>query len=337
MAYDRVFRTTTIDGLVTPAFIHNGGTFFLVDLPVYADGLVDCWEMVDLALFREKLSSGWVTPDAEDGAQISVDGLGAWIASDGAWDMDADDLYERVMELLVQLNPRMENLHDCHGRTAEKRGNVNVSILGRPTKRPVRLVDPNAAFPTRIEGDDLAVLVKSATAYDVAKLRVFRDGLIELGRLGSPETLDLAGLQDAVASGRIVGTVPPGGRVRVHGLGSFVAVEEHWCVDPRQQLREVADLLDGLNARPDSITRCRAAYTAYIEDPTLARRDALRTAYEDVPEHNRRFVGDMDTKDVAVRMIVYGDHELESWSHRIVARASGDADLPTITVPKPKD
>ena len=41
------------DGVVTPAFIHNGSYFF-VNLSVYAGGLVDCWEMVDLPLFEEK-------------------------------------------------------------------------------------------------------------------------------------------------------------------------------------------------------------------------------------------------------------------------------------------
>src|SRR5262245_19656079 len=122
----------TIDGLVTPAFIHNGPTFFLVDLPIYADGLIDCWEMVDLALFQAKLRSGWVTPGVDEGAPIGVHGLGTWTASGGAWDLDADGLLARIKELLATLNPRMENLHDCHGRTVEKRGGVNVSILGMP-------------------------------------------------------------------------------------------------------------------------------------------------------------------------------------------------------------
>ena len=327
----------TIDGLVTPAFIHNGPTFFLVDLPVYADGLVDCWEMVDMSLFAAKLRSGWVTVRVPDGEQISVHGLGMWTVSGGTWDLDSDALYARVMALLGALNPRMENLHNCHGRTVETHGNVSVSILGMPKKQPVRLVEPSAVFPRRIVGEELSVIVTNREVHDIAKARVFADGLIELSRIPSPETLDLAGLQEAVSSGRIVGTVPAGGRMRVHGLGSFVVQEEQWCVDPREQLREISDLVDRLNGRPDSIARCRTTYQAYVADPTQARREALRAAYENVPEHNRRFVGDMDTKDVAVRMIVYGEQEIEAWSHRVVARATGEAELPTITVPKPKD
>jgi hypothetical protein len=55
-----------------------------------------------------------------------------------------------------------------------------------------------------------------------------------------------------------------------------------------------------------------------------------------VPEHKRMYVGDMDTKDVGVRMILFGDQEIEGWSHRAVARTQGIEPLPEIRVPKPK-
>ena len=38
----------------------------------------------------------------------------------------------------------------------------------------------------------------------------------------------------------------------------------------------------------------------------------------------------MDTKDIAVRMIIYGEQELENWSRRIVGREMGLEELPTI-------
>ncbi|WP_437913229.1 hypothetical protein WME73_41780 [Sorangium sp. So ce302] len=336
MAADRVSRTKTIDGIVTPAFIHNGPSFFFVDLPVFADGLVDCWELLDLALFRDRLRSGWVTPHPSDPAEVSVHGLAAWTTAGGRWELDADGLFERVLALVRQLNPRMENLHDCHGRTVEMVGDVRVSILAMSQARPVRVVDPKRAFSERVPGDRLSVLVHDGE-YHLASLRVFADGVVELGRLPSPEALDVAALRAMVEAGRIVGSVPEGARVHIHGLGSFVVQAEHYGTDPREQLREVSDLLDKLNGRPGSIARCRTAYETYLADPTVAHREALRAAYEAVPEHNRRYVGDMDTKDVGVRMILYGEKEIEGWSHRVVARASGEKDLPEIRVPKPKD
>jgi len=44
----------TIDGVVLPAFIRNGGYFF-INLPVYSDGLVDAWDLLDRQLFEGKL------------------------------------------------------------------------------------------------------------------------------------------------------------------------------------------------------------------------------------------------------------------------------------------
>src|SRR3954463_10490746 len=116
MLGNRIVRTQRVHGVVTPAIIHNGGYFF-VNLQVYADGLVDCWELLDLALFEGKLRSGWVQTSIPDGNAIDVHGLGSWIIADGRWDLDAQAMYARVVELVRELNPRMENLHDCHGRT----------------------------------------------------------------------------------------------------------------------------------------------------------------------------------------------------------------------------
>jgi hypothetical protein len=331
---NRITRPQTIDGIVTPAFIHNGD-YFLENLQVYADGLVDCWELLDLALFREQLASGWVVTQIPEGEQVHVHGLGDWVLADARWELDADALFERVTALVRELNPRMENLHDCHGRTTEVIGGMNASILGSPPEQPVRFVKRNPWSTERVAGGRTSVLVRSGDLLYLADLRAFADGMIELGRLPEPEQLDLPGLTAAVASGRVCSSVPAGARVAIHGLGSFTAVEETWSVDIADILRQVPDLIDAANGRPDSVKRCRAAHAAYVEDPTHARREALRVAYEAVPSHNRRYVGDMDTKDIEVRMILYGEQEIEGWSHRAIARAEG-LPLPTITLPTPK-
>jgi len=333
MSENRITRTKTINGLVTPAFIHNGPYYF-TNLQVYADGLVNCWEMVDLPLFKEKLQSGGVTASVPDDEQISVHGLGAWTIVGGRWSLNSAELYKRVNALIHELNPRRENLHDCHGRTTEKIDNVNVVILETPREQPVRMLEPGP-FAKRIRGENISVFVRSRDMLYLADLRVFADGVIEMGRLPHQDILNLSQLSEAIESGRIVSSVPAGTQVEIYQLGTFTAAKEHWCVDIHEVLRSVPDLVDVANGRPDSVARCRTAYKAYLADPTEILRQALRNVYEAVPLHKRRYVGDMDTKDVAVRMILYGDQEIEGWSHRIVARAQG-LPLPTITVPEPK-
>lgn len=146
----------------------------------------------------------------------------------------------------------------------------------------------------------------------------------------------LAQLTSAVEQGRVVSSLPAGTRVQIHQLGSFATTAQRHSNDIHDILRGIPDLIDKANRRPDSVARCRVAYAAFMADPSEPLREALRAAYEAVPPHNRMYVGDMDTKDVAARMILYGDQEIETWSHRRVARSEGMEPLPTITVPKPR-
>ena len=82
--------------------------------------------------------------------------------------------------------------------------------------------------------------------------------------------------------------------------------------------------------------KCRRIFDEYLRNPTKKLREDLKTAYEAVPDHQKMFVGDMDTKDIQVRMIIYGEQEIENWSHYQVSKTMG-MELPSINIPKPKD
>jgi Ni,Fe-hydrogenase III small subunit len=106
-------------------------------------------------------------------------------------------------------------------------------------------------------------------------------------------------------------------------------------IDPEELIKEVADELERLNNRPTSVDKCHDAYQLFQGDPTEETREKLREAYEAAPEHNRRFVlGDMDVKDIPIRMIIYGEKEIENWSHWQVAKQQGIEPLPSIKVKK---
>jgi hypothetical protein len=91
----------------------------------------------------------------------------------------------------------------------------------------------------------------------------------------------------------------------------------------------VADETEELKGRPPSQETCYQAYKAFQDNPAEETREALRHAYEAVPKHNRHYVlHDMDLKDIPIRMILYGEQEIENWSHRIEADlAAEDPDI----------
>ena len=58
----------------------------------------------------------------------------------------------------------------------------------------------------------------------------------------------------------------------------------------------------------------------------------LKNAYEEVPDQLKMYCGDMDTKDIPIRMVLYGKGEIENWSHYQIAKEEG-VELQTINVP----
>ncbi len=71
----RIKRTRELKGVNCPAFIHSSSYFF-VNLKVYEDGIVDCWDTVDLPPFEDKVRSGWLETSTPYGEDIRIHGLG---------------------------------------------------------------------------------------------------------------------------------------------------------------------------------------------------------------------------------------------------------------------
>jgi len=301
-----------IPGVVLPAFICNLD-YHLVNLPVYADGLIDAWDMVDLPLFEEKLREGWVTTAVPDGDTLSVHGLGRWQVTDGRWTLDPDALLAKVRAAIEELNPGMHNLHDCGGSTIETIDGVAVSKLGVPEAAAVRVQEEHASAPKPPVwcGRSLSVLVRQEDALCLADLRVFEDGNFELGRLPETRMLTRAALQSAIESGEVCSEAPAGAQLCIHGLGRCTVEVPGRTADIGQLLLETDDVVARLRHRPDSIARCRRAFEAYLATPTPETKATLRSAYEAVPRHSRAYVGDQDTKDVPIRVALYGPQEID--------------------------
>ena len=109
----KVARTRLIEGVAIPAIIHNDSYFF-VDLTVYSDATVECWELTDLNLFKQKLGQGWVKISIPNGKNISIHGLGSWKIDDGKWLFDKESFYEYVASIIKKLNPEGRNFYKIY-------------------------------------------------------------------------------------------------------------------------------------------------------------------------------------------------------------------------------
>ncbi|MFC5031655.1 NADAR family protein [Streptomyces sp. DSM 41987] len=135
----------TADGVRIPgtwrhAFICNGGTYFLTDLFIYADGLIDCWGLVTVEEFQDKLRSGWVATGIPDGAEASAHDLGGWKISQPRTWLTPELVVAEVGDTIDQLNGRPDSTGRCLAavdtfladRTEENRAGARAAFLSIP-------------------------------------------------------------------------------------------------------------------------------------------------------------------------------------------------------------
>lgn len=180
-----------VEGTWRHVFINNGGTYYLTDLKVYADGLIDCWGLVDLDGFRQKLTSGWVATTLPDGGRASGHLLASWTFNSPAFTPTIDDLYGEVADEIERLAGRPTTSDLCveaahryvETRTEEDRLRLvdaylkipethRTFVLGDMDHRdwPVRaLATPPGSRPIGGRGDDAEDPITEAdrgTAFD---------------------------------------------------------------------------------------------------------------------------------------------------------------------------
>lgn len=168
----------------------------------------------------------------------------------------------------------------------------------------------------KVPGVRVPIYIHNHDTHYLTDLKVYQDGMVDCWRL-----IPFAELREKVESGWVVTTLPPGAKVSIYPLSQFKATKVFNGVAEEDLLREVADHIEALNGRPTSEKRCLAVLRAYKDAPTEENKARLREAYEAIPSHNRHFIlGDMDLKDLPIRLIVYGPQEIEGWSHRAASR-----------------
>jgi hypothetical protein len=325
-----ISRNDGVEGYSIPGLIDNLHYHF-VDLQVYKDGLIYCWEMVDLALFMEKLNKGWVVTSIPDEQEISIFSLGRYKIDNGEWLHTKDSLYTYIYKLIRSINPNMEKLHDYGGSNKEKKGNVTTYKHGDPQPKPYYLPKDHSSFSDRIEGESLFIFYRFTNdQIYLSELSIYKDGRIEFTHLPEKQVYEFSELRSLIDRKVVISEVADGEWVHILGFGSFT-VSEGKSVDIEYKYKEFLDIYRQLQGEEGSIRKCYRIYTEYMAHPTLKLREALKEAYEAVPDHQRMFVGDMDTKDFVVRAIIYGEAEKKRWEEHY------GVEFPIKDIPKPID
>lgn len=93
-------------------FISNAG-YRLTELKIYADEMIDCWEMVTFEEFKNKVHSGWVVSELPEVAEISVFPLGNFTATNIKNLVKPEELIKEVADIIEELNDRPTTSDIC--------------------------------------------------------------------------------------------------------------------------------------------------------------------------------------------------------------------------------
>jgi len=287
-------------GRAIQLFINNWQCH-LTTVDVFADGAVDCWGFVDVDLFKQKLRSRWVVPSpTKDDQHISVFHFGMTGFRRAEWLQSPTSIAAEVDSIVKSLNPEMKDLVNMEGNDTEAHGKVRYAKMGLSDKKPFRVADNSGE---ELLGGSVSILRVRAEAFELTNLFLYSDGLI---RVGSGTTLPLDQLKDLYERGEITNTAPAGSRIVIPGLGSFETTADFGGVSQHGRILELHDKLNELRGQPSVVALCAQAYAEFEKAPSDEKKELLRRVYERVPEHLRCYCGDMDTRDTAIRKVLYG-------------------------------
>lgn len=108
----RIERGNLILGKSRFLYIHNLG-YSLTELKVYADGMIDCWGLITLEEFKQKIAKGWATTSLPEGAGVYIHLLGDVTTSQVENFILPQELIKEIEDTIQELNGELTSSDRC--------------------------------------------------------------------------------------------------------------------------------------------------------------------------------------------------------------------------------
>ncbi|MFF2014871.1 hypothetical protein [Paenibacillus sp. NPDC058177] len=299
----RISRQKRIEGTRVPGIINNN-QYFYINVDVYEDGMVNCWELVDLTGAKEKLEAGWLVTRVPEGESLSIHGLGAYKIASAEWAFDETSYLRYLQDTVRTLNPELENLYTISVRDKQQHGR---RVIHSPNASEFYV--QTEQFYQTAAGDGFTMFLKHEGQNYIANIVVYEDGLVSCYTPAFEWKMTLDEVGDLFRNGTLFTSFTESTTVRFDNLGIITFDEVLYSAEPEEKYKELANAYQKLSGGETSLEKCRQAYYSYLEYPTDHARARLKELYEEVPEHERMYLGDMDIKDYDYARIIYNPEE----------------------------
>ncbi|MFT5618387.1 MAG: hypothetical protein ACI85I_001620 [Arenicella sp.] len=153
-----------------------------------------------------------------------------------------------------------------------------------------------------IKGISLPVFIHNMN-YHLTNINVYEDGMIDCWEL-----VDLNGFKEKIKSGWVKTQLPKGENVSAFPLGNFEVRNFYPNRTETELVKEVEHIINKFKGKKTLGDICSIKFETFKNNPNQRTKENLKIAYENMPEHKRRFLlGDMDVDDIPIRAVIYGD------------------------------
>ena len=300
---NHVYRNQRIEGTTVWGIIHNGPHYFLNTIGVYEDGIISCWNKNDLWQFKDKLNRGWVVTSIPTDESVSIFQLGNFKIKDAVWNYNPNQYYQYIKNVVKQLNPEMKNLYHTTPREIDKWNKHRVDFSAEFT--PFKLTSSVGYFCS--DGKQSYIFYRKDFCLYLTTITAYKDGTLKIAlddnyySWEEVEQFFKDGILCVTPKENEWVIIPDFGKVLLEKTSSDISV-----LSKKVSIQEMRK--EAMN-EPSAHDLCIEAYYQYLIEPCDINKEQLRKAYEAVPEFERCYLGDMDTRDTDFVRILYSNEK----------------------------
>ncbi len=95
------------------AFVHNAGSYYLVEVEVFRDGMIHGWGMMTTEKFKAEVRRGWIVTGIPEDARVFIGSSVVMTASHVANIVEPEEFIKEVEDIIRELNGERTTLQQC--------------------------------------------------------------------------------------------------------------------------------------------------------------------------------------------------------------------------------